>query len=54
MFRGGLQKSRADRKPCTNHVCANGQIAEIYAPDSLTTQVATEGGGMGGNFDFRE
>ena len=38
---------------CFDHLCANGQIVKP-AVTALTTQPATEGGGMGGNLGFQE
>ena len=38
---------------CFDHRCANGQIVKP-AVTVLTTQSATEGGGMDGNLGFQE
>lgn len=37
-----------------DHLCANGQIAEINSPNGLTTQLATEGGGTDGNLALKK
>ena len=38
---------------CFDRLCANGQIVKATVT-ALTTQPATEGGGMGGNLGFQE
>lgn len=42
------------RKPHSDHICANGQIAKVYSPNGLTTQAAKEGGETDGNLVVKE
>ena len=42
------------RKPHSDHICANGQITEVSTPNGLTTQSATDSGGMDGNISSQE